>query len=88
MDFYGQRALAGGAADSCHSSGYGLARGGAHARPLLPKLAEARTYLVTVKKVQADYLAQFDKLVATIESSSSTPTLINLEDFKARPSAR
>jgi hypothetical protein len=65
-----------------------LARYGTHAKPLLPKLAETRTYLATVKKVPADYLAQFDELVATIESSSTTPTLVNLEDFKARPSAR
>jgi HEAT repeat protein len=62
-----------------------LARYGAHAKPLLPKLAEARTYLASVKKVPADYLAQFDKLLAAIESSPATPTLVNLKEFKARP---
>ncbi len=62
-----------------------LTRYGAHAKPLLPKLKETRTYLATVKKVPADYLAQFDKLIASIETSESAPTLVNLEDFKMRP---
>ena len=62
-----------------------LARYGAHARPLLPELQKTRTYLATVKKAPADHLAQFDKLVATIQSTPATPTLVNLEDFKSRP---
>ena len=62
-----------------------LARYGAHARPLLPELQKTRTYLATIKKAPADHLAQFDKLVAAIQSNSATPTLVNLEDFKSRP---
>lgn len=59
-----------------------LLRYGAHAKALLPKLQEARTYLVKVKKVSADNLAEFDKEVAAIESSTATPTLVSLKDFK------
>ncbi len=65
-----------------------LARYGANAKPLLPKLQEARTYLATVKKVSADHLAMFDKVIADIESSTATPTLVSLADFKARPAAK
>ena len=65
-----------------------LARYGANAKPLLPELQEARTYLATVKKVSADHLALFDKLMADIESSTATPTLVSLADFKARPAAK
>ena len=65
-----------------------LARYGANAKPLLPELQKARTYLATVKKVSADHLALFDKLMADIESSTATPTLVSLADFKARPAAK
>ena len=65
-----------------------LARYGAHAKPLLPEVQKARTYLATVKKVPADHLAQFDKAIAAIKSNSATPTLVNLEDFKSRPAAK
>ena len=61
-----------------------LKRYGTHAKPLLPKLREVRTYLATVKKVPAENMKQFDELLTAIESSSETPTLVSLEDFKAR----
>ncbi len=65
-----------------------LARYGAHAKPLLPELRKARAYLASVKKVSADHLAEFDKLVAAVESGTATPTLVSLAEFKARPAAR
>jgi hypothetical protein len=58
---------------------------GAHAKEVLPKLKETRTYLATVKKASADTLAEFDKAVAAIENSTATPTLVNLADFRTRP---
>lgn len=65
-----------------------LLRYGSHAKPLLPKLQEIRAYLAKVKRVPAENLAQFDKLLAAIESSTATPTLVSLADFKARPVTR
>ncbi len=60
-----------------------LLRYGTHAKPLLPKLHELRTYLATVKKVPAENMKRFDELVTAIESSTDTPTLVSLEEFKA-----
>ncbi len=65
-----------------------LQRYGTNAKELLPKLHETRTYLATVKKAPADYLAQFDKAIAAIESSTATPTLVSVADFKTRSSAK
>ena len=62
-----------------------LTRYGAHAKPLLPELQKARTYLATVKKVSAAHLALFDKAIAVIESSTARPTLVSVADFKTRP---
>jgi hypothetical protein len=61
-----------------------LHRYGAHAKEMLPKLRETRTYLATVKKAGAETLAEFDKAIAAIESSTATPTLVNLAEFKTR----
>jgi len=47
-----------------------------------------RTYLAKVKKVSADHLAEFDKLVAAIEAATDTPTLVSLNEFKSRSSTR
>jgi hypothetical protein len=54
---------------------------------MLPKLQEIRTYLAKVKKVPADYLEQIDKAIAAIETSTATPTLVSLKDFKSRTQA-
>ena len=62
-----------------------LQRYGTHAKEVLPKLKETRTYLATVKKASADTLAEFDKAIAAIEASTATPTLVSLADFKTRP---
>jgi len=59
-----------------------LLRYGTNAKPLLPKLREIRDYFVKSRKVSPDRLSEFDKSVAAIESSASTPTLVSLKDFK------
>jgi hypothetical protein len=64
-----------------------LRRYGTHAKAMLPKLQEIRTYLATVKKVPADYLEQIDKAIAAIETNTATPTLVSLKDFKSRAQA-
>lgn len=65
-----------------------LQRYGANAKPLLPKLQEAREYLVKVKRAPKDHLVEFDKAVAAIESSTAMPTLVSLKDFKSRSTGR
>lgn len=61
-----------------------LVRYGAHAKAMLPKLAEIREYLATVKKVPADNLKTFDEHVATIASSTEMPTLVGIDEFGKR----
>ncbi|MEY5015528.1 MAG: hypothetical protein RIS92_1886, partial [Verrucomicrobiota bacterium] len=60
-----------------------LHRYGAHAKPLLPKLRELRTYLASVKKAPAETLKRFDDHIAKIESASDEPTLVDLNSFRA-----
>jgi hypothetical protein len=60
-----------------------LHRYGAHAKPLLPKLRELRTYLATVKKAPAETLKRFDDHIAKIESATDEPTLVDLKSFRA-----
>jgi len=62
-----------------------LQRYGAHAKELLPKLQEVRTYFATVKKAPADTLAQFDQAMAAIANSAAKPTLVSAAEFKPRP---
>ncbi|MGV3532699.1 MAG: DUF6288 domain-containing protein, partial [Chthoniobacteraceae bacterium] len=62
-----------------------LQRYGAHAKAMLPKLREIRTYLVTVKNVSAENMKRFDERLAAIESSTELPTLVNLKDFQTQP---
>ncbi len=64
-----------------------LKRYGTHARPLLPKLKEIRTYLATVNRVEPAYLQKFDENIAAIEASTDTPVLVNLRAFKSRSCA-
>ena len=65
-----------------------LQRYGTHAKPLLPKLQEIRTYMVKVKRVSADHLAEFDKLVSAVEASTAAPTLVSLKEFKSSTAIR
>jgi hypothetical protein len=62
-----------------------IKRYGTHAKEMLPKLREVRTYLATAKKAPADDLKQFDDAMAEIENSTVTPELVNLKDFKSSP---
>lgn len=64
-----------------------LPRYGTHAKSLLPQLAQVRAEIVASggKNPQAERLALVDKCVAAIESSTATPTLVSVEEFKARP---
>jgi HEAT repeat protein len=64
-----------------------LKRYGTHAKPLLPKLQEIRTYLATVKKVDAAFLRKLDENIAAIEASTDTPVLVSLRAFKSRSNA-
>ena len=61
-----------------------LQRYGAHAKPLLPKLKEAREYLATEKRVSRERLAEFDQALAAIEASSDEPSLVRIADFQSR----
>ena len=65
-----------------------LLRYGTHARAMLPKLREIRTYLANVKKVPAENMKLFDQGLAAIESSTTTPTLVSMKEFKSRTSNR
>jgi HEAT repeat protein len=60
-----------------------LHRYGTHAKPLLPKIRELRNYLATVKKAPAETLKRFDEHIATIESATEEPTLVDLNSFSA-----
>jgi HEAT repeat protein len=62
-----------------------LARYGTHAKAVLPRVQELRAYLASVKKRPAKKMAEVDALIAAIESATTTPTLVNLADFKTRP---
>jgi hypothetical protein len=65
-----------------------LARYGAHAKSLLTEVKKTRSYLAEVKKVPAERLAEMDKLIGAIESSTETPTLVNLADFRKRQATK
>ncbi len=68
-----------------------LQRYGTHAKAVLPQLKEVRAQLVAAagKQVKkSEEVDQMDQCIAAIESSSATPTLVSLAEFKARPSAR
>lgn len=62
-----------------------LVRYGAQAKPLVPKLKEVRDYLAKVKRVPAARLTHFDEAIAAIEASRDLPTLVDLSDFRTRP---
>jgi hypothetical protein len=45
--------------------------------------AKLRGYLATVKKVPAEQMKPFDRILAEIEASTEMPTLVTLDHFKA-----
>lgn len=60
-----------------------LQRYGTHAKTMLPKLQAVREQLVAARRSK-EHLAEFDKAVAAIQSSTETPTLVELRAFQAR----
>ncbi len=67
-----------------------LPRYGTHAKAALPQLKEIRAQLVAGagKNPKSEHVEKIDKCIAAIESSTATPTVINLADFKVRPASR
>jgi HEAT repeat protein len=67
-----------------------LQRYGTHAKAVLPQLREIRAQLAEAagKKVKSEQAEQIDKCIATIETSTSTPIVIDLAEFKVRPAAK
>ncbi len=63
-----------------------LQRYGAHAKAVLPQLKEIRTQLAAAdRKAKGEQLEKVEKCIAAIESSTATPTLVSVAEFKARP---
>ncbi len=62
-----------------------LQRYGVHAQALLPQLRRVRTDLLNYAP-HAQHAALLDKAIAAIESSTATPTLVSLSEFKTHPS--
>lgn len=65
-----------------------LQRYGANAKAVLPQLSAVREQFATAAggKAKSEPVEQLDKCIAAIESSTATPTLVNLAEFKARQS--
>ena len=62
-------------------------RYGTHAQAVLPQLQEIRGQLATeAPNARRDLVEQLDGCIATIEACTTTPTLVSLEEFQARPS--
>lgn len=61
-----------------------LQRYGVHAKTALPQLRQTREYLVKHKRMKPEDLAEFDKAVAAIESSTLMPELVSVREFKSR----
>jgi hypothetical protein len=62
-----------------------LKRFGVHAKKVLPQLREVARRIPSWMKKR--YQKSFDKAIAEIEASTEAPTLVDLKDFTARPSA-
>lgn len=65
-----------------------LPRYGTLAKPVLPQLREIRAQLAAAGKAKSEQAAQMDKCIAAIESSTATPTLVSLAEFKTRPAGK
>ena len=63
-----------------------LPRYGTHAKAALPQLREMREMReqVAATNKKSDELALFDKAIAAIETSTTTPTLVSIAEFKTR----
>jgi hypothetical protein len=64
-----------------------LQRYGTHAQTVLPQLREVRAQFAGAagRKANSEQVAQLDKCIAAIESSTATPTLVSVAEFNARP---
>jgi hypothetical protein len=67
-----------------------LPRYGTVAKTVLPQLREIREQLVAVagKKTKSEQVDTLDKCIAAIESSTATPTLVSIAEFKGRPAGK
>jgi hypothetical protein len=60
-----------------------LGRYGVHAKSLLPHLQSLRQQLAATRH-QMQHVATVDKAIAAIEAATAAPTLLSIEEFKAR----
>ena len=67
-----------------------LQRYGAHAKAVLPQLKQIRAQFAEAagKKTKSEQVEKVDKCIAAIESSTVTPTLVSVAEFKSRPAAK
>jgi HEAT repeat protein len=63
-----------------------LQRYGSHARSLLPQLKEIRETIATEKKGAIESLKHLDDTISAIGSSTTTPTLVDIAEFRIRNS--
>lgn len=75
-----------GAGDRVSKCAEYLPRYGTHAKALLPQLKEIRNQLAaaSAKKAPSPQLTALEKCIAAIESSTATPTLVNVAEFRTR----
>ncbi len=65
-----------------------IQRYGTHAKILLPKLRETREYLIKEKRFKPEFIAEYNEALAAIQSSTNTPELVGVSEFKMRPATR
>lgn len=67
-----------------------LPRYGAHAKVFLPTLKEIREKLTAAAggRAKSESANRLEQCIAAIESSTDSPTLVNLTDFKTRPTSK
>ncbi len=63
-----------------------LQRYGSHAQSLLPRLKEIRETIATEKKGAVESLKHLDEAISAIGSSTTTPTLVDIAEFRIRNS--
>ena len=66
-----------------------LGRYGVHAKEVLPQLQELRRGLVKTQrgKAQSEKVKLLDKRLAEIEAATTSPTVLDLSEFRAHPSS-
>jgi hypothetical protein len=61
-----------------------LQRYGSHAQSELPELRKLRRDIAATRNPPADRIKALDEVIDSIESSTSTPTLVSVAQFKSR----